>query len=26
MKAAVLKSFGTPLVIETAPDPVLGTG
>jgi alcohol dehydrogenase len=26
MKAAVLKSFGTPLVIETVPDPVLGTG
>lgn len=26
MKAAVLKSFGSPLVVETAPDPVLGTG
>ena len=26
MKAAVLKSFGTPLAIETVPDPVLGTG
>ena len=26
MKAAILKSFGTPLAIETAPDPVLGTG
>jgi alcohol dehydrogenase len=26
MKAAVLKSFGSPLVIENAPDPVLGTG
>ena len=26
MKAAVLKSFGTPLSVETAPDPVLGTG
>lgn len=26
MKAAVLKSFGSPLVIETTPDPVLGTG
>ena len=26
MKAAVLKAFGTPLVIETVPDPVLGTG
>ncbi|MDA9401586.1 quinone oxidoreductase family protein [Bradyrhizobium sp. CCBAU 45389] len=26
MKAAVLKSFGSPLAIETAPDPVLGTG
>ena len=26
MKAAVLKSFGTPLVIENAPEPVLGTG
>jgi alcohol dehydrogenase len=26
MKAAILKSLGTPLAIETAPDPVLGTG
>lgn len=26
MKAAILKSFGTPLAIETMPDPVLGTG
>jgi alcohol dehydrogenase len=26
MKAAVLKSWGTPLVIEKTPDPVLGTG
>src|SRR5881392_3822172 len=26
MKAAILKSFGTPLAIETAPDPLLGTG
>jgi len=26
MKAAVLKAFGTPLAIEAAPDPVLGTG
>jgi len=26
MKAAVLKSFGSPLVVETVPDPVLGTG
>ncbi len=26
MKAAILKSFGTPLAIESAPDPVLGTG
>ncbi|MCE9649098.1 MAG: zinc-binding alcohol dehydrogenase family protein [Parvibaculum sp.] len=26
MKAAILKSFGTPLAIETLPDPVLGTG
>jgi len=26
MKAAVLKAFGTPLVIEELPDPVLGTG
>lgn len=26
MKAAVLKSFGSPLVIEDVPDPVLGTG
>ena len=26
MKAAILKSFGTPLAIENASDPVLGTG
>lgn len=26
MKAAVLKSLGSPLAIETMPDPVLGTG
>jgi alcohol dehydrogenase len=26
MKAAVLKTFGSPLVVETMPDPVLGTG
>ena len=26
MKAAVLKAFGSPLAIETMPDPVLGTG
>jgi alcohol dehydrogenase len=26
MKAAVLKTFGSPLGIETVPDPVLGTG
>src|SRR6201991_3217554 len=26
MKAAALKSFGSPLVIEKVPDPVLGTG
>jgi len=26
MKAAVLNAFGTPLAIETLPDPVLGTG
>ena len=26
MKAAVLKAFGSPLVVETMPDPVLGTG
>jgi alcohol dehydrogenase len=26
MKAAVLKSLGSPLAIETVPDPVLGTG
>jgi len=26
MRAAVLKSFGSPLVVETVPDPVLGTG
>jgi alcohol dehydrogenase len=26
MKAAILKAFGSPLSIETVPDPVLGTG
>jgi alcohol dehydrogenase len=26
MKAAVLKAFGSPLAVETLPDPVLGTG
>jgi alcohol dehydrogenase len=26
MRAAVLKAFGTPLDIQTVPDPVLGTG
>lgn len=26
MKAAVLKTLGTPLIVETVPDPVLGTG
>src|SRR4051812_29390609 len=26
VKAAVLKSFGSPLVVEEVPDPVLGTG
>src|SRR5215469_10149692 len=26
MKAAVLKTLGTPLSVETVPDPVLGTG
>ncbi|HTT99996.1 MAG TPA: alcohol dehydrogenase catalytic domain-containing protein [Rhizomicrobium sp.] len=26
MKAAILKAFGSPLTIETIPDPVLGTG
>jgi alcohol dehydrogenase len=26
MKAAILKAFGSPLVVETMPDPVLGTG
>src|SRR5260370_24144986 len=26
MKSAILKAFGTPLTIETVPDPVLGTG
>ncbi|WP_428486400.1 alcohol dehydrogenase catalytic domain-containing protein [Rhodopila sp.] len=26
MKAAVLKAFGSPLSIETLPDPILGTG
>jgi alcohol dehydrogenase len=26
MKAAILKEFGSPLTIETLPDPVLGTG
>lgn len=26
MKAAVLKSFGSPLIIEDVPEPILGTG
>jgi NADPH:quinone reductase-like Zn-dependent oxidoreductase len=26
MKAAILRAFGSPLVVETMPDPVLGTG
>src|SRR6266700_6719879 len=26
MKAAILKAFGSPLAIETVPEPVLGTG
>ena len=26
MKAAVLNAFGSPLAIETLPDPLLGTG
>ncbi|HEY3848655.1 MAG TPA: alcohol dehydrogenase catalytic domain-containing protein [Acetobacteraceae bacterium] len=26
MKAAILKAFGSPLVVETLPDPILGTG
>jgi alcohol dehydrogenase len=26
MKAALLKAFGTPLAVETVPDPALGTG
>ncbi|WP_438290349.1 alcohol dehydrogenase catalytic domain-containing protein [Streptomyces sp. HUAS TT7] len=26
MKAALLRTFGSPLVVETMPDPVLGTG
>ncbi|MDT5024624.1 MAG: hypothetical protein QOE61_1050 [Micromonosporaceae bacterium] len=26
MKGAVLKDFGSPLAVETVPDPVLGTG
>jgi alcohol dehydrogenase len=26
MKAAILKAFGSPLAVETMPDPVLGTG
>ena len=26
MKAAILKSFGSPLSIETVPDPIMGTG
>ena len=26
MKAAILKKFGSPLVIEAVPEPVLGTG
>lgn len=26
MKGAILKAFGSPLVVETLPDPILGTG
>ena len=26
MKAAILRAFGSPLSIETMPDPVMGTG
>lgn len=26
MKAAILKAFGSPLIIENVPDPILGTG
>ena len=26
MKAAILKSLGSPLAVETLPDPILGTG
>ena len=26
MKAAILRAFGSPLAVETMPDPVLGTG
>ena len=26
MKAAILKAFGSPLAVETLPDPILGTG
>lgn len=26
MKAAILKTFGSPLTVETLPDPILGTG
>ncbi|MGO9451094.1 MAG: alcohol dehydrogenase catalytic domain-containing protein [Candidatus Binataceae bacterium] len=26
MKAAILKAFGSPLTVETLPDPILGTG
>ncbi|MEH2312129.1 MAG: zinc-binding alcohol dehydrogenase family protein [Nostoc sp.] len=26
MKGAILKTFGSPLVVETLPDPILGTG
>src|SRR6185437_1302424 len=26
MKAAVLKAFGSPLSVESVPDPILGTG
>ena len=26
MKAAILRAFGSPLTIETVPDPTLGTG
>lgn len=26
IKAAILKAFGSPLAVETLPDPILGTG